>query len=117
MKQRSKNRNRRREQERKKGRKEKTTRKTKQNKTKQNNNNNKNRANKKRKQLKSLLTSLLTGWLVFLFFLLRHLKITKAATTIRSKPTPTEDHIILDRLSEVGVPSAEGNTIGINVNA
>ena len=38
--------------------------------------------------------------------------------TIRSKPTPTEDHMnLIDRLFEVGVPSAEGNVIGINVNA
>ena len=32
---------------------------------------------------------------------------------IRSKPKPTEDQVILDRLAEVGVPSAEGNVIGI----
>ena len=36
---------------------------------------------------------------------------------IRSKPTPTEDQVISDRLAEVGVPSAEGNFIGIYVNA
>ena len=36
---------------------------------------------------------------------------------IRNKPTPTEDQIILDRLIEVGVPSAEENVLGINVNA
>ena len=101
-------RNRGREKERKKkniNKKEKTNKQT-------------NKATKtKRKQLKSLLTWLSTGWSLFLFFLLCHLKITRTAMMIRSKPTPTEDQIILDRLIEVGVPSAEENVLGINVNA